>query len=148
MQFFEDLEVGLAERFGEQAVTREEVIAFAQRYDPQPFHLDDAAAAETYFGRIAASGWHTAAMTMAMIVEKQHADGHQGMGSPGIEDLRFVRPVYPGDTLTCERVVLDKRLSASRPGLGLFKVQVRTFNQHGEQVLGYVANAFIRSRAD
>jgi acyl dehydratase len=145
-QFFEDLVVGRTERFGSYAVTREEVIEFARKYDPQPFHLDDAAAAETHFGRIAASGWHTAAMTMAMVVAHQQAQGHQGAGSPGIDELRFVRPVHPGDTLRCERTILDKRRSVSRPELGLFRGRIRTFNQHDEQVLGWVATAFVRVR--
>lgn len=146
MQYFEDLEVGTIERFGHYAVTREEVIDFASKYDPQSFHLDDAAAAQTFFGRLSASGWHTSAMTMAMIVAHQQAQGHQGMGSPGMEELRFPHPVYPGDTLTCEREILDKRRSASRPELGIFKARISTFNQHGDKVLNWVANAFVRVR--
>ena len=144
--FYEDLEVGAVIRFGSYAVTREEVIEFAGKYDPQPFHLDDEAAAQTHFGRLAASGWHTAAMTMSMIVALQQAEGHQGLGSPGIDQLRFIKPVYPGDDLSCERVVLEKRQSASRPEMGIFRTQITTRNQLGEPVLSYVANAFVRVR--
>lgn len=146
MEWFEDLELGKVERFGSYAVTREEVLDFARKYDPQPFHLDDAAAAQTHFGRVAASGWHTCGMTMAMIVKFQDERGHQGLGSPGIDELRFLKPVYPGDTLTCEREVLEKRVSASKPDMGIFRTRVRTLNQHGDAVLSYVANAFVRVR--
>ena len=134
------------ERFGSYAVTRAEVIDFASKYDPQPFHLDDAAAAGTFFGKVSASGWHTAAMTMRMLVEKQQADGHQGNGSPGMEELRFLKPVYPGDTLTCEREILDKRRSASRPEVGIFKARISTYNQHGDMVMRWIGNAFVRVR--
>ncbi len=146
MEWFEDLELGEAARFGSYVVTREEVIDFARKYDPQPFHLDDAAAAQTHFGRVAASGWHTCAMTMAMIVVFQEEHGHQGLGSPGIDELRFLKPVYPGDTLTCEREVLEKRTSASRPEMGIFRARVRTLNQHGDAVLSFTSSAFIRTR--
>ncbi len=146
MEWFEDLELGKVQSFGHYAVTREEVLDFARKYDPQPFHLDDAAAAQTHFGRLAASGWHTCAMTMAMIVRNQDERGHQGLGSPGIDDLRFLKPVYPGDALTCEREVLEKRVSASKPDMGIFRTRVRTLNQDREAVLSYVANAFVRVR--
>lgn len=146
MEWFEDLLVGEIDRFGSYAVTREEVIDFARKYDPQAFHLDDDAAAQTHFGRVAASGWHTCAMTMAMIVEHQDACGHKGLGSPGIDELRFVRPVYPGDVLSCTREILDKRVSASKPEMGIFRTRVTTLNQKGEVVLSYVANAFARTR--
>ena len=97
MRYYEDLEVGAVARFGQRHVTREEVVEFAGKYDPQPFHLSDEAAAATHFGRLSASGWHTCAMTMAMIVEEQDRAGHQGLGSPGIDELRWRHPVYPGD---------------------------------------------------
>ena len=148
MQFFEDMEVGSAARFGHYVVTREEVIEFATKYDPQAFHLSDEAAAETHFGRLAASGWHTAAMSMAMIVADQEAQGHAGLGSPGIDELRFIKPVYPGDSLSCEREILAKRISKSKPDMGIFRTRVTTFNQHGEPVLSYLANAFVKVRGD
>ena len=145
-QFYEDLEVGSTERFGSYAVTREEVVDFARKFDPQPFHLSDEAAAQTFFGRLSASGWHTAAMTMAMLVAHQQAQGHQGSGSPGMEELRFLKPVYPGDTLTCQREILEKRRSGSRPELGMFKARISTFNQHGDCVLTWLALAFVKVR--
>lgn len=146
LQFYEDLEVGTVETFGRTEVSRDEVIAFAARYDPQPFHLSDEAAAETFFGRLSASGWHTAAMTMAMMVAHQQAQGHQGSGSPGIDEMRFARPVYPGDVLTTRRTILDKRRSASRPDLGIFRSRIETLNQDGQVVLSFVGNAFVRVR--
>ncbi len=146
MEFYEDIEVGAVARFGSYAVTRDEVLEFAGKYDPQPFHLSDEAAAKTHFGKIAASGWHTAAMSMSMIVANQEGQGHQGLGSPGMEELRFLRPVYPGDTLTCTREILEKRVSQSKPDRGIFKTRLTTFNQSGEPVMSYVAIAFVKVR--
>lgn len=146
MQYFEDLEIGTVERFGRYAVTREEVIAFASRYDPQPFHLDDEAASHTFFGKVAASGWHTCAMFMAMMVEEMKRVGHQGMGSPGLDELRWHQPVYPGDTLSCERQIFEKTRSRSRPGMGIFKSQIFVLNQHGDVVMNFMSTAFVAVR--
>ncbi len=146
MLFFEDIAVGSTQGFGTYEVTREEVVAFARSYDPQPFHLDDDAAATTHFGRLSASGWHTCAMTMAMMVENMHAHPQAGLGSPGVENLRWVRPVYPGDTLRVETEVLEKRRSASRPEMGLFKSRIHTFNQHDDLVLEMTSTGLIRVR--
>ena len=146
MQFYEDLVVGETHRFGAYAVTREEVIAFASKYDPQPFHLDDAAAAETHFGRLSASGWHTCAMTMSMLVDRHKHNDHQGLGSPGIDELRWLRPVYPGDTLSVETEVLDKRRSATKPDRGIFRTATRVYNQDGVQVMSMNSRALVRTR--
>lgn len=146
MLHYEDIVVGTVQRFGSKAVTREEVIDFASRFDPQPFHLDDAAAAETHFGRLSASGWHTGAMAMRMMVDNMMVHEQAGLGSPGIEDLRWLKPVYPGDTLRCESEVLEKRRSASRPEMGLFKSQLTVFNQHDEPVMTMRSTGLIRVR--
>jgi acyl dehydratase len=146
VQFFEDVEVGRKEKFGRYEVTREEVIEFASRYDPQPFHLSDEAAAETHFGRLSASGWHTCAMTMAMVVENMKALEHAGLGSPGIDELRWRKPVYPGDTLRCETEVLDKTRSRSRPEMGSFRRAMTVFNQRDEVVMTFVSIGLIRVR--
>lgn len=146
MRYFEDIVPGETERFGSYQVTREEVIAFASKYDPQPFHLSDEAAAQTQFGRLAASGWHTCAMMMAMLVENMKAKQQAGLGSPGLEDLRWATPVYPGDTLRCEIEVLDKRVSASRPEMGIYRGRTKVFNQHGDIVLSLVSTGLIRTR--
>ena len=146
MRYFEDLEVGTRRAFGVYAVTREEVTAFAERYDPQPFHLSDEAAALTHFGRQAASGWHTCAMAMAMLVEHMASEPQAGLGSPGIDELRWLRPVYPGDTLRCETELLSKRRSASRPEMGLFKSRMTVFNQSDVPVMTFVSNGMIEAR--
>lgn len=148
MRLYEDLEVGETASFGEYLVTREEVIEFASRYDPQPFHLSDDGAAQTQFGRLAASGWHTAAMTMAMLVAHWRDHPQAGLGSPGLDELRWVRPVYPGDTLRCETELLGKRHSASTPGMGITKGRTTVFNQADEVVMTFVANGLIRTRGE
>ena len=146
MQFYEDLAIGQKQAFGRYEVTREEVIEFASKYDPQPFHLDDDAAAATHFGRLSASGWHTCAMTMAMLVENLKANRQAGLGSPGIDQLRWKKPVFPGDTLRCESVVIEKRRSGSRPEMGFFKSSLTVFNQNDEPVLEMVSNGLISTR--
>src|SRR5688572_23466545 len=119
MMYFEDLEVGASQTFGNYRVTREEVVEFASKYDPQGFHLSDEAAAETHFGRLAASGWHTCAMTMRMLVDNIKAQGgQQGLGSPGVDELRWLKPVYPGDTLSCRTEIIEKKESRSKPEIG------------------------------
>ena len=146
MQFYEDLAIGQKQAFGRYEVTREEVIEFASKYDPQPFHLDDDAAAATHFGRLSASGWHTCAMTMAMLVENLKANRQAGLGSPGIDQLRCKKPVFPGDTLRCESVVIERRRSGSRPEMGIFKSSLTVFNQNDEPVLEMVSNGLISTR--
>jgi acyl dehydratase len=146
MRYFEDVEVGGTARFGHYAVTREEVVDFARRYDPQPFHLSDDAAAATHFGRLSASGWHSCAMTMAMIVENLERTGEAGLGSPGIDELRWLKPVYPGDHLRCETEILEKRRSASRPDMGIYRSRMTVFNQDDVPVLRFIANSMIRTR--
>jgi acyl dehydratase len=146
LRYFEDIDVGSTASFGAYAVTRDEVIAFAEKYDPQPFHLSDEAAAKTHFGRLAASGWHTAAMTMSMLVEQLKVDPQAGLGSPGIDELRWVKPVYPGDTLRCETEILEKRVSASRPEMGIFKSRMSVFNQDDVLVMSFVSNVMVATR--
>jgi acyl dehydratase len=146
LKYYEDLVVGSKASFGKYPVTREEVMEFAAKYDRQPFHLDDEAAAQTFFGRLSASGWHTAAMTMRMAVDNMTNNRQAGLGSPGIDELKWIKPVYPGDTLRCETELLDKRLSASRPDMGITKGRTTVFNQHDEPVMTFVANGLIRTR--
>lgn len=146
MIFYEDLEIGMTRDFGRYEVTREEVVEFASKYDPQPFHLDDDVAAQTHFGRLSASGWHTCSMTMRMMVDNMMNEKSAGLGSPGVDHLRWIKPVYPGDTLRCETEIIEKRRSASRPEMGIFKSRIRTFNQHDQMVLEMVSNALMRTR--
>lgn len=146
MIYFEDIVVGTKTSFGSYTVTREEVIKFAQKFDPQPFHLDEDAAAKTHFGRLAASGWHTTAMTMAMVVENLLNTQQAGLGSPGIDELRWKKPVFPGDTLRCETEVLEKKHSGSRPEMGSYRSQMQVFNQHDEVVLSFISIGLIGVR--
>jgi len=146
MLHYEDIEVGAVRRFGNKLVTREEVVDFAGKYDPQPFHLDDEAAAETYFGRLSASGWHTGSMAMRMMVDNMKENQQAGLGSPGIDELRWLKPVYPGDTLRCETEILSKRRSASRREMGLFESKLTVFNQHDEPVMTMRSTGLIRVR--
>jgi len=143
---YEDIEVGKQQSFGRYAVTREEVTDYAAKFDPQPFHLSDEAAAKTYFGRISASGWHTCAMTMRMLVDNMSEVEQAGLGSPGVDNLRWIKPVYPGDVLRCETEIIEKRRSKSRADMGLFKSRCRTINQDGEVVMEMVSNGLIRVR--
>ena len=148
MIYFEDLQVGVEREFGTYEVTREEVIDFAQKYDPQPFHLSDEAAAKTHFGRLAASGWHTAAMTMAVIARKVMSEKQAGLGSPGIDELRWRKPVYPGDTLHVFGKILEKTPSRSRPEIGSFRAQNTVKNQNGDVVMSFISIVLIRRRPD
>jgi acyl dehydratase len=146
MQYYEDIPVGQKHAFGSYAVTREEVLEFAGKYDPQPFHLDDEAAARTHFGRLSASGWHTCAMVMAMLVGNLRLRDQAGLGSPGVDQLRWLKPVYPGDTLRVETEVVEKRRSASRREMGIFKSKVMVFNQNDEPVLAMTSIGLVEVR--
>lgn len=146
MKYFEDVEVGDRSAFGRYEVTREEVLDFARRYDPQPFHLSDEAAAKTHFGRIAASGWHTCAMTMAMLVEHMKTERHASLGAAGIDELRWLTPVFPGDVLRCETEVVEKLESGASAGRGRVRSQMTVFNQDDVPVMRFIANALMARR--
>ena len=148
MIYFEDLELGVEREFGTYEVTREEVLEFARKYDPQPFHLSDEEAAKTHFGRIAASGWHTTAMTMAVLARYSVNHRQAGLGSPGIDELRWKKPVYPGDTLTVRGEILEKTPSRSRPEMGSFRTRTTVTNQDGETVLSFISIVLIRRRPE
>ncbi|CAN5395324.1 MaoC family dehydratase [soil metagenome] len=146
MLYFEDIEPGRKSAFGRYEVTREEVTEFASKYDPQPFHLSDEEAAKTYFGRLSASGWHTAAMMMSMLVKNMSDIQQAGLGSPGIDELRWLTPVYPGDVLRVETEIIDKTPSRSKPDLGSFRSRSTVFNQDNVAVLTAVSIGLIRRR--
>ena len=147
MIYFEDLVVGAVTNFGSYEVTREEVLDFARKYDPQPFHLSDEEAAKTHFGRLAASGWHTAAMTMAVIARHVVEHRQAGLGSPGIDELRWKKPVYPGDTLHVSGKILETNPSRSRPEMGSFRTEKTVTNQDGDVVMTFISIVLIRRRA-
>ena len=146
MLYFEDVEPATKSAFGRYEVTREEVVEFATKYDPQPFHLSDEEAAKTHFGRVAASGWHTTAMMMRMLVDNMSAIQQAGLGSPGLDELRWLKPVYPGDILRVETEVLDKRPSRSRPDMGSFRSKATVLNQDDIAVMTVVSIGLIRMR--
>jgi len=146
MKYYEDLEVGTKASFGHYEVTREEVIEFASKYDPQPFHLDDEAAAQTYFGRLSASGWHTCAMTMRMMVEHFSSQEAASLGSPGIDELRWIKPVYAGDTLRVEAEVTAAKPSQSKPDRGFVDVQYNILNQNDVLVSSYHSTHMLKRR--
>ena len=145
-RYFEDFVVGQVHKpSGRVRVEKDEIIAFAKQFDPQPFHLDEDAARNSIFGRLVASGWHTAALTMRLIAGSEYraATGTIGLGFDG---LRWPIPVHPGDELRIESEVLEMRTSKSRPDRGLLKIRTRTFNQDGEVVQELIANAMVPRR--
>ena len=141
----EDLEVGKPIDFGPRTVTKDEIMAFGRAYDPQPLHVDEEAAKATLVGGLCASGWHTCCIMMRLI-----ADGMLNrvvsLGSPGVDEGRWMVPVRPGDVLTCRYTVLEKRDLASRPDVGISKVLVELFNQKGETVANWRTNQLTRRR--
>ena len=146
MRYLEDMKIGQKSSFGNYRVTREEVIDFARKFDPQPFHLDDEAAAKTHFGRLSASGWHTASMTMAMLVENLTKEKQAGLGSPGLDELRWLKPVYPGDTLRVETELTDVRPSRSRPEMGSIHSDLTVFNQDNVPVMTMKSIGLVATR--
>ncbi len=127
---FEDFVPDRPEEHGHVTVTEAAIRDFARQFDPQPFHLDDAAARQTHFGGLAASGWHTCAMMMSLLVERWFSHS-AGLGSPGFDDLRWLRPVRPGDVLSVRMTCLEKVPSRSRPDRGLVRFFVEVLNQDG-----------------
>ena len=141
---YEDFDIGSAVQLSAHTFTREEIVGFAERYDPQPFHLDDAAAAANpIFGKLAASGWHTASATMRMIVDEGAKHGGHSIGGASVDELRWLRPVYPGDVLSAENEVLEARALRSRPEIATVKLRTTTYNQDNQPVLTMTANIIV-----
>ncbi len=132
--YFEDFKVGDSIEVGSRTVTEDEIIAFATQFDPQPFHVDQEAAAQSIFGGLIASGWHTCSMMMRLLVDG-FLRNSSSMGSPGVDQLRWLKPVRAGDTLTLNLVTLESKPSASKPDRGVVTTEWRATNQHGELVL-------------
>ena len=144
---FENFKIGQTQNFGAYEVTEEEIIEFAAKYDPQFFHLDHEAAKQSLFGGLCASGWHTCAMTMAMMVANMDKNG-RSLGSPGIDSLRWLRPVYPGDVLSVQMEVLDTIPSRSRPNIGVVVSKVSVSNQNGIVVMEFVSKGIFSRSVD
>jgi acyl dehydratase len=154
--FYEDLAVGSSFTLGSHTFGADAIKAFARQFDPQAFHLDEAAAQRSPYGRLIASGWHTATMWMGAMLDCQSRDNaaRRARGepvpqlgpSPGFRELRWLKPVYVGDTLTYATEVIDKRPSVSRPRWGLMTLRNTATNQNGELALSWVSTAFIERR--
>lgn len=145
--YLDDLAAGQVYRSGETTVSEAEIVRFAGEFDPQPFHLDAEAARATFFGGLAASGWHTAALTMRLLVDSEMRIAG-GIVGAGMDEVRWPKPLRPGDTIRLESEVLEVRPSRSRPSQGLAKVRTTTLNQHGEAVQVLVANLLMVRRPD
>ncbi len=145
-RFFEDFTAGEVQKpSGRVRVEKHDIIAFAKQFDPQPFHLSDEGGRKSIFGRLVASGWHTAALTMRLVAGSEYraVEGTIGLG---MDSLNWPIPVLPGDELHIESEVIEKRLSKSRPDRGLLKIRTLTFNQAGQVVQELVANALVPRR--
>jgi len=132
--YWEDFKVGDTAPIGERVVEQTEMIGFARAYDPQPFHIDVDAAKRSMYGGLIASGWHTVAMVMRMTVDS-YLNESASLGSPGVENVRWLKPVRPGETIRATRKVVETRASKSRPEMGLVKTIWEVFNQDGELVM-------------
>lgn len=131
--YFEDFEVGKVINVGSRTVTEEEIIDFAKQFDPQPFHVDKAVATQSMYGGIIASGWHTCGMIMRLMVDG-FLNNSASLGSPGVDEIRWIKPVRGGDTLTVTTTALEMRPSGSKPDRGVVVTQWQATNQHGELV--------------
>ena len=134
MKYWEDFAVGERAELGRHTFTEEEIVSFGRQYDPQPFHIDTDEAVRGPFGGLIASGWQTCAVGMRLMVEGTIRQT-VSLGSPGIDNIRWLKPVRPGDTLAYSRVVLESRASTTRKGVGLVKHRWEAVNQRGELVL-------------
>ena len=156
MRYLEEIPIGEKFVIGSHTFTAPDIKAFAQRFDPQLFHLDEAEAARSHFGALCASGWHTAATWMRLMVDYRRRDDEarrargEPIGklgpSPGFRELKWLKPVYVGDTITYSSEVLETRASESRPGWGLMTVRSQGVNQRGEAVISFVSTAFVERR--
>jgi len=144
-RYFEDYRVGMVNEFGGVTVTEDEILAFATRYDPQAMHVDPVAAAQGPFGGLIASGWHTIGLMMQLFAE-HYLSKVATLPSPGIDELRWARPVRPGDTLRVRVTVSEARRSRSKPDRGIVRSLVEVLNQHGEVVMSLRGMTMLRTR--
>jgi acyl dehydratase len=145
MRYFEDFQVGEVVELGRKRLTAEEIVSFAREFDPQPFHVDEDAAARSPYGGLIASGWHTAAVFMRLFVEGVLVES-ASLGSPGVEELRWLHPVRPGDELTGVVRVVDVRPSERNPRRGTVTTESEVLNQHGDVVMRMRARGFFARR--
>ncbi len=145
MRYFEDFKAGDVTEVGHVSVSEAEIVEFATRFDPQPFHIDPEAARASPFGGLIASGWHTTALFMGMFVREILLDS-ASLGSPGVEEIRWTAPVRPGDTLTGRVTVTDVQPSTTNPNRGTVFTMNEVFNQDGERVMTLKARGFFARR--
>ncbi len=145
MRYFEDFEPGQVFDLGERRVSAEEIVAFAREFDPQPFHVEEDAAAGSPFGGLIASGWHTATIFMRLYVDSLLSRA-ASMGSPGIDELRWLKPVRPGDTLHARLIILDATSSGRHPGRGTVQLRAEMRNQRGEEVMTFTGRGLFARR--
>jgi acyl dehydratase len=145
-KYFEDIVPGTVEEFGSMEVTEDEIVAFATKFDPQPFHLDREAAKSSLFGGLAASGWHTASLMMRMLVDHTLRP-ESSLGSPGVDELRWLRPVRPGDRLSIRMTVLEATRSRSKPDRGVVRSLVEVLNQDREVAMSVKTMVMFRCHA-
>ena len=143
--YWEDFYPGQVREAGGISLSEEEIIEFAKKYDPQPFHIDREKAKQTYFGGLIASGWQTAAVCMRLICDMYLLEA-ASLGSPGVDELRWVKPVRAGDTLHLKSTVLETRASASRPDMGTVRSRSEVYNQNGELVMHMSGVGMFRRR--
>lgn len=143
--WWEDLEIGQVRDLGTISPTREEIIAFASQFDPQPFHLSEEGGKASVFGALSASGWHTCAMAMRLMVTN-FLQLTSSLGSPGLESLKWTKPVYPGDVLRLQHTITEKRGMSKRPDVGLVRTVWEMFNQNGDKVLHMEGYGMFRRR--
>jgi acyl dehydratase len=142
---FEDIVVGATVPFGRKVVSKNEIIAFARAFDPQPFHLDEEAAKSSLIGHLCASGWHSCAMLMRMLADEV-LNKAASLGSPGLEEVKWLKPVFPGDVLTARYTCTAKRVLGSRPGVGLCQVLFEMLNQDGDVVMTWTGSQLFKVR--
>lgn len=143
--YWEDLKVGWMRELGSVTVSAEEIKEFAEQFDPQPFHIDEAAGRRSIFGNLCSSGWHTCALAMRLTVDN-FLNESSSMGSPGIENLRWLKPVYPDDTLSLRYSITEARPLRKRAEVGLVRAMWEMFNQNGEKVMQMEAYGMFRRR--
>ena len=145
MQFFEDIEPGERHSIGSYTITKEEITEFAEKYDPQPFHLDEDAAAESIYGGLIASGWQTIAICMRMLVDEL-VNEQASMGARGANEMRWIRPVRPGDTISLTTEVLETRPSERNPEVGEVDTEIIAYNQDDDPVVRWIALGLVARR--
>ena len=144
-RYLEDLKPGNAFESRRHTITEEAIVAFAREYDPQPFHLDPVAAKSLFFGKLIASGWHTAALTMKMLTECE-MDLAGGIIGAGMEELKWPTPLVPGDTIHLRVEIIESRASKSRPEIGIVRARVRALREDGTAVQEMIANLIVPAR--